>query len=82
LSVVRNDWRWSVLPTVITAHTDATIVNQVFAVGDDFVSKPIIGPELVTRIINRLERIKLFRVLAQTDPLTKVSNRHKSTQDS
>jgi DNA-binding response OmpR family regulator len=81
--IVRNDSRWSGLPVLfLTAHTDATIVNQVFAVGaDDFVSKPIVGPELVTRIINRLERIKLQRNLAETDPLTKVSNRHKSTQD-
>jgi len=48
---------------------------------DDFVSKPIVGPELVTRIINRLERIKLLRNLAETDPIARVSNRHKSTQD-
>ncbi len=81
--VVRNDLHWGGLPIVfLTAHTEATIVNQVFAVGaDDFVSKPIVGPELVTRIINRLERIKLLRSLAQTDPLTGVSNRQKSTQD-
>lgn len=59
--VVRNDSRWSELPILfLTVHSDANIVNQVFAAGaDDFVSKPIIGPELVTRIINRLERIKL-----------------------
>lgn len=59
--VVRNDSRWSELPILfLTVHSDANIVNQVFAAGaDDFVNKPIIGPELVTRIINRLERIKL-----------------------
>lgn len=81
--IVRNDSRWSGLPVLfITVQTDANTVNQVFAVGaDDFVSKPIVGPELVTRIINRLERIKLQRNLAETDPLTKLSNRHKSTQD-
>ncbi|MGI8503998.1 MAG: response regulator [Hassallia sp.] len=66
--VVRNDLRWSELPILfLTVHSDANIINQVFAVGaDDFVSKPIIGPELVTRIINRLERIKLRQRLAQT----------------
>jgi diguanylate cyclase (GGDEF)-like protein len=81
--VVRNDSRWGGLPIlVLTAYTDADTVNQVFSVGaDDFVSKPIVGPELVTRIINRLERIKLVRSLAETDPLTRVSNRHKSTED-
>ncbi len=66
--VVRNDPRWSELPILfLTVHSDANIINQVFAVGaDDFVSKPIIGPELVTRIINRLERIKLRHRLTQT----------------
>jgi DNA-binding response OmpR family regulator len=71
--VVRNDPRWSGLPILfLTDRTDAATVNQVFAVGaDDFVNKPIIGPELVTRIINRLERIKLLRNLAEVDPQTR-----------
>lgn len=65
--VVRNDSRWGSLPILfLTAHTDADTVNQVFSVGaDDFVSKPIVGPELVTRLINRLERIRLLRHLAK-----------------
>ena len=64
--VVRNDVNWSGLPIVIlTAYNDANTINHVFAAGaDDFVSKPIVGPELVTRIINRLERIRLFKNLA------------------
>ncbi|MCV3214030.1 response regulator, partial [Plectonema radiosum NIES-515] len=66
--VVRNDPRWGELPILfLTVHNDANIINRVFTVGaDDFVTKPIIGPELVTRIINRLERIKLRQRLAQT----------------
>ena len=81
--VVRNDARWSELPIIfLTAHTDAQTVNQVFAVGaDDFVSKPIVGPELVTRIINRLDRIRALRRLTDTDPLTGVASRYRSTQD-
>ena len=81
--VVRNDARWGGLPILfLTAYKDIESVNQVFAVGaDDFVSKPIIGPELVARIINRLERIKLVRTLAETDPVTKLANRHKSSQE-
>ncbi|BAZ67965.1 multi-component transcriptional regulator [Fischerella sp. NIES-4106] len=62
--VVRNDPQWSELPILfLTVHNDADIVNQVFAVGaDDFVSKPIVGPELITRIVNRLERVSLRRM--------------------
>jgi diguanylate cyclase (GGDEF)-like protein len=80
--VVRNDPRWSELPILfLTAYIDAATVNQVFAAGaDDFISKPIVGPELVTRIMNRLERTKLLKNLAELDPLTKVLNRQKSRQ--
>ncbi|MBD2505273.1 response regulator [Anabaena azotica] len=65
--VVRNDTQWSELPILfLTVHNDREIVNQVFSVGaDDFVSKPIVGPELVTRIINRLERVKLLRKVTE-----------------
>jgi diguanylate cyclase (GGDEF)-like protein len=81
--VVRHDARWNSLPILfITAHTEPGLVNQVFTAGaDDFVYKPIVGPELINRILNRLERIKLLRQMAETDPLTLVANRHKSTQD-
>jgi PAS domain S-box-containing protein len=62
---LRENDRWSSLPVmVLTAHMDADTVNWVFTVGiDDFVTKPIVGPELVTRIINRLERARLQRRL-------------------
>jgi DNA-binding response OmpR family regulator len=65
--IVRHDSHWGGLPIVfLTAHLDSETVNQVFAVGaDDFVSKPIVGPELVTRIINRLERSRLTHQLAK-----------------
>ncbi|MEO1404130.1 MAG: response regulator [Cyanobacteria bacterium J06635_1] len=81
--VVRNDPRWSTLPIIfLTAHTTPDRVTQVFTVGaDDFVSKPVTGPELVVRILNRLERVKLLQRLANVDPLTGVLNRPKSTQD-
>jgi len=66
--IVRGEPRWSELPIVfLTVHDDADIVNQVFAAGaDDFVSKPIVGPELAVRIINRLERMKLLRHMTTT----------------
>ena len=61
--VVRNDLRWSELPILfLTVHNDADIVDRVFSIGaDDFVNKPIVGSELIVRIINRLERTKLLR---------------------
>jgi diguanylate cyclase (GGDEF)-like protein len=81
--VVRNDPRWSGLPILfLTSHADPEIMHQVFAAGaDDYVRKPIVGPELVTRIFNRLERSRLLRTLSETDALTGVANRRKSTQE-
>ncbi|NDJ16114.1 response regulator [Myxacorys almedinensis] len=64
---IRNDSRWSELPIVfLTVHNDAEMINHVFTVGaDDFVSKPIVGSELVTRIVNRLQRHTLACRVAQ-----------------
>ncbi|WNC86449.1 diguanylate cyclase [Thermosynechococcus sp. QKsg1] len=81
--VVRNDPHWNQLPILfLTATTDPALVTQLFAAGaDDFVSKPIVGPELMTRIINRLERTRLLKRLAEVDPLTGLSNRRKATEE-
>ncbi len=80
--MVRSDPRWGRLPIVFfTASTEPDLVTRLFAAGaDDFVSKPIIGPELVTRILNRLERTRLLRSLAETDPLTGIFNRRKAQE--
>ncbi|AUB42498.1 DNA-binding response regulator, OmpR family, containings REC and winged-helix [Nostoc flagelliforme CCNUN1] len=80
---VRADMRWSSLPILfLTAHTDADTMQQVFATGgDDYVSKPIVGPELVTRILNRLDRSRLLRNLVETDALTGIANYRKSSQE-
>lgn len=80
--VIRNAPQWSALPVLfLTAHSDAATIQNVFAAGaDDFVSKPIVGPELLTRITNRLERMQLLQRLADTDTLTGLANRRKSVQ--
>lgn len=78
---VRTDERYGQLPVLfLTARTDADSVQRIFEGGaDDYVSKPIVGPELVTRILNRLERINLFRDLAERDGLTGVATRRRAT---
>jgi len=85
---VRQNAKYGDLPiVVITAQTDPTLIQQMFAAGaDDFISKPVIGPELVSRVVNRIERSRTQRPhwqkpnleandLIQTDPITQVANR-------
>ena len=81
--VVRNDPRWRCLPVLfLTNDNNADTIYQIFAAGaDDYVSKPIIAPELVSRILNRLERLQLARYIDETDTLTGVSNRRKSISE-
>jgi diguanylate cyclase (GGDEF)-like protein len=79
---VRNDPRWSGLAVIfVTAHTDAATIEEVFDAGaDDYIPKPIVGPELVNRVANRLERVRLYRAQAETDYLTGLANRAKSDE--
>ncbi len=66
--VVRQDSQWGNLPIlVVTAHTDADSLVGAFAAGaDDFITKPVLGPELVTRILSRIER-SLHQSIGATD---------------
>lgn len=89
--VVRQDHKYGDLPIlVVTAHADRESTQKVFAAGaDDMISKPIIGPELVTRVMSRIERSRLRQQLnhlhqqqaaiwqqqARIDPLTQIPNR-------
>ncbi|WP_088889276.1 response regulator [Leptolyngbya ohadii] len=63
--VVRQDPQWGNLPIlVVTAHTDIASIHEVFAAGaDDFIGKPVAGPELVTRVISRIDRSRLQQEL-------------------
>ncbi|MUG96053.1 response regulator [Scytonema sp. UIC 10036] len=80
---VRNDKRWSGLPILLlTEHVDANTIHQVFAIGvEDFVSLPIVEPELLARILCCLERIKLQKKLVEMDLLTGVCSYYRATQD-
>ncbi len=79
---MRNEPAWAALPVVfLTARTDAESVRTVFeAGGDDYLSKPFVGPEVVARIGARLERVRLYRALADTDSLTGLLNRRRSVE--
>jgi diguanylate cyclase (GGDEF)-like protein len=81
--MVRADTHWSQLPVVVlSGSVDAAVIGQLYAVGaDDFVNKPVIGPELQARVTNRLERARLYRLLAETDPLTGIANRRRTEHD-
>lgn len=88
--VVRQDPIYGNLPTLMLAtYPDTVTVNQVLETGgDDLIGKPIVGPELVTRVLSRVERSRLRQQLDQMrqqrvlhwaqpdyhDPLTQVAN--------
>ncbi|NEO78209.1 response regulator [Moorena sp. SIO4G3] len=70
--VVRNDPRWGELPVLfLSAVQDAETVQQVFMAGaDDYVQKPIRAPELLARVLNRIERSRLrLSIIAQKNKM-------------
>jgi diguanylate cyclase (GGDEF)-like protein len=79
---IRNEARWAGLPIIfLTSRRDAESVSAAFDAGaDDYLSKPFVGPEVLARIGNRLERVRLYRALADTDGLTGLPNRRKSVE--
>jgi len=58
--VVRNDPHWQRLPVLfLSTLVDAKSQEQAFEVGaDDYLTKPITGAELATRILSRLRRLR------------------------
>jgi DNA-binding response OmpR family regulator len=72
--VIRQDSQWGDLPIlVVTAHTDAKSLQQAFIAGaDDFITKPVLGPELVTRVLSRIERMG-WRSVSASPPENKFS---------
>ncbi len=79
---IRSDPRWSGLPVVfLTSQRDPETIHQLFLAGaDDYVSKPLVGDEMVTRVLNRLERTRLLRSSGETDALTGLSSRQQSAR--
>jgi CheY-like chemotaxis protein len=56
---IRSDPQFANLPVLfLTADRDADTIQQLFSAGgDDYVNKPVVGPELIARILNRLARL-------------------------
>ncbi|MEW6277836.1 MAG: response regulator [Candidatus Eremiobacterota bacterium] len=79
---VRSDPRWADLPIMfLSAYNDSAMVHRIFQAGaDDFVFKPIVGPELITRIGNRLSRTRLYRAAADVDALTGAMTRRRGSE--
>lgn len=57
--ILRSDPHWQQLPILfVSALDDDKTQNQAFTVGaDDYLCKPVLGDQLATRILNRLQRM-------------------------
>jgi diguanylate cyclase (GGDEF)-like protein len=58
---LRQHRRWGDLPVlVLTKRCDQDYLQALFASGaDDFIAKPVLGPELVSRAVNHVKRMRL-----------------------
>jgi diguanylate cyclase (GGDEF)-like protein len=81
--MLRDDLQWNWLPVLfLTATTNSKVIQEMFAAGgDDYASKPIEPEELMTRVQNRLKRVRTLRSHLETDLLTGIDNRQRGTQE-
>ncbi|MBW4422324.1 MAG: response regulator [Myxacorys californica WJT36-NPBG1] len=79
---IRANPAWQSIPIIfLTAHQDSATVQQIFAAGaDDYLVKPVVGQELISRLTNRLERIRLLQTLSVKDSITGLPNQFNSSQ--
>jgi diguanylate cyclase (GGDEF)-like protein len=77
---VRADGDFGQLPIMfLTSYSDPERVREIFEAGaDDYVGKPIVGQELLTRVQNRFERVRAHRELSEKDHLTGTASRRRS----
>jgi diguanylate cyclase (GGDEF)-like protein len=74
--LLRANSKWSKLSIIIlTSQRNSETIRQVFDAGaDDFVSKPIVPPEFMARLLNRIERHRMDQDILRRDPLTGLHN--------
>ena len=77
---IRNDLRWSWLPILfLTSLQDLGTIQEIFTAGaDDYISKPIVAPDLLDRVSRRLTRMQHIRHQADFDPLTSLPTQQRS----
>jgi diguanylate cyclase (GGDEF)-like protein len=80
--MVRKEARWRAIPILLlSASNAADTAHRAYAAGaDDFVGKAITSPELVTRILNRLERVQSVRSATEMDALTGLATSQRLQQ--
>lgn len=80
---LRDDPQWNWLPVLfLTAKTDADTIAQIFAAGaDDYIHKPLLAPELVVRILNRLERQRSIQSHLEGNNGSNLGDRQQFTQE-
>ena len=71
---LRHSARWRQLPLIFLSQSqEPELISRLFKSGaDDYVSKPIVWPELTGRIFNRLERVRSQQRASTIDPLTRL----------
>ncbi len=80
--VLHSDPVYRKLPVLfLTAYDHKGVSKAVYAQGAvDFLAKPIVAEELLTHVVNHLERARLMKDLSETDPLTGLPSRRKSSE--
>jgi len=60
--ILRSDVQWRRLPVLfLSVLTDAASQQRAFVVGaDDYLCKPLMGRDLASRILNRLQRVRAW----------------------
>jgi diguanylate cyclase (GGDEF)-like protein len=77
--VLRGDERWIATPVLILGDDSGPAAMHLasLAGADDFIAKPVVTRDLVTRLANRLERHRVVHEAAGTDPLTGIPMRQR-----
>ena len=78
--VLRSDERWARTTVLVLGDRMDSAANHLAHVAgaDDFLAKPVVASDLLTRIANRLERLRIAEERAGVEPLTGVPTRKQS----